>query len=366
MSNSTTSTIAAQQAAADEGDPTKISVALSKFFKNYKRVVLGLFIFAFSSWQLSILSKPKTFFPSYPSSPPYSSNKAKFKMSPLTAFSNIIMSVIGNGLVGMSRGVKCCPDENNPKRPKPMKGGGQVQRGGDRQTKGKQEDVGDIISNISFQWGDDDWKPFDIYSDNIGWPYDQMYINPSFTFSYWLGRSQMISWMIPRQIFQAILLILSNFSIAKPRKGSKKNNPDSSFLWFTRFLVTLILPFVFVFSLAASTFVAIFSTIWGGFFQHLIDWNFSGLLWGFFLTWLLVLYNMVVQPLELFASLFTIPFLYGGKNFVKENFGSWNKDKKSNKPAGYKELIYFMLAITLSAVAYNSFMPVIKGHVNIN
>ena len=158
-----------------------------------------------------------------------------------------------------------------------------------------------------------------------------MYINPSFTFSYWLGRSQMISWMIPRQIFQAILLILSNFSIAKPRKGSQKRNPDSSFLWFTRFLVTLILPFVFVFSLAASTFVAIFSTIWGGFFQHLIDWNFSGLLWGFFLTWLLVLYNMVVQPLELFASLFTIPFLYGGKNFVKENFSSWNKDKKSNK-----------------------------------
>ena len=121
-----------------------------------------------------------------------------------------------------------------------------------------------------------------------------------------------------------------------------------------------------MFSLAASTFVAIFSTIWGGFFQHLIDWNFSGLLWGFFLTWLLVLYNMVVQPLELFASLFTIPFLYGGKNFVKENFSSWNKDKKSNKPAGYKELIYFMLAITLSAVAYNSFMPVIKGQVNIN
>jgi|TARA_B110000483_G_scaffold184623_1_gene218395 hypothetical protein len=350
---STFSTIAGQKAALTEEDPTQMSVAVGKAFQNYKRVIFGLLIFAFSSWQLSILDDPKRFFPSHPENPPYASEKARFKMSPLTAFWNILLSFMGNGLVGMSRGMKCCPKESRME--KRMRGGGRskrpniTQRGGD-------EERGDILSNTSLTWGDDEWKPFDIYSNKIGWPYDEMYISPVISFGYWLGRSQMLSWMIPRQIFQAILLILANFTIA-PK--TKKGKTDSSFLWFTRFIVTLILPFVLVFSLAASIVVAVISTIWGGFFQHIFDGNFVGFLWGFFLTWILIIYNVIVQPLELLFSLFTIPFFGGGKNFVKENFSSWHR--QGDKPAGYKQIISFVLTITIMAISFNSFSPMIIG-----
>jgi hypothetical protein len=362
---STFSTIAGQKAALTEEDPTQMSVAFGKAFQNYKRVVFGLLIFAFSSWQLSILDDPKRFFPSHPENPPYASEKARFKMSPLTAFWNILLSFMGNGLVGMSRGMKCCPKkearmgrvgagirEGHSKRSKVQRGGG---------NKGEEE-CGDILSNTSFTWGDDEWKPFDIYSNKIGWPYDEMYISPEISFSYWLGRSQMLSWMIPRQIFQAILLILANFAIA-PK--TKKGKIDSSFLWFTRFLVTLILPFVFVFSLAFSIVVAVISTIWGGFFQHIFDGNFVGFLWGFFFTWMLIIYNVIVQPLELLFSLFTIPFFWGGKKFVRENFSSWNKEKDGSNgkssPAGYQQLISFVSTISIMAISFNSFGPMIMG-----
>lgn len=358
------STIAGQNAAAAEADPTQMNVAVSKAFKNYKKVIYGLLFFAFSSWQLSILKDPKSFFPSHPEEPPYASEKARFKMSPLTAFWNILLSFMGNGLVGMSRGMKCCPKEARMERVgagrRPMGGGGHskrskvVQRGG-----GDEEECGDILSNTSLTWGDDEWKPFDIYSNKIGWPYDEMYISPKISFGYWLGRSQMVSWMIPRQIFQAILLILANFAIA-PKTGKGKNKTDSSFLWFTRFIVTLILPFVFVFSLAASIIIAVISTIWGGFFQPIFDGNFVGFLWGICLTWILIIYNVIAQPLELLFSLFTIPFLYGGKKFVKENFSSWKKEGKDGV-AGYKQIISFALTITIMAISFNSFSPMIMG-----
>jgi hypothetical protein len=367
------STIAGQNAAATEEDPTQMSVAVGKAVQNYKRVIFGLLIFAFSSWQLSILDDteeftgPKYYFPSNPEKPPYASEKARFKMSPLTAFWNILLSFMGNGLVGMSRGMKCCPKEARMERvgaSSTIRRKGQnakvghskrqkVQRGGDKD----KEECGDILSNTSITWGDDEWKPFDIYSNKIGWPYDEMYISPEISFSYWLGRSQMVSWMIPRQIFQAILLILKNFAI--PKKGTGRNNTDSSFIWFTRFLVTLILPFVFMFSLVASTIVSVISTIWGGFFQHILDGNFVGLLWGFFLTWILIIYNIIAQPLELLFSLFTIPFLNGGKKFVKENFSSWHKDGKG--VAGYKQIISAALTISIIAISFNSFSPMIMG-----
>lgn len=358
------STIAGKNAAATEEDPTQMSVAVGKAFTNYKRVIFGLLIFAFSSWQLSILDEsnpdfgPKKFFPSNPENTPYASEKARFKMSPLTAFWNILLSFMGNGLVGMSRGMKCCPKEARMEKRKIHRGGyskrSKVQRGAGKD----EEECGDILSNTSLTWGNDEWKPFDIYSNKIGWPYDEMYISPEISFSYWLGRSQMVSWMIPRQIFQAILLILANFAI--PKKGKGKNGTDSSFLWFTRLLVTLILPFVFVFSLVASTIVAVISTIWGGFFQHLLDGNFTGLLWGFFLTWILIIYNVIAQPLELLASLFTIPFIHGGKKFVKENFSSWKKEGKEGV-AGYKQIISFMLTISIMAISFNAFSPMIMG-----
>ena len=48
-------------------------------------------------------------YPSNENAPPYSSRKGKFDMDPLQAFLNIVMSTISGGLIGLSRGVKCCP-----------------------------------------------------------------------------------------------------------------------------------------------------------------------------------------------------------------------------------------------------------------
>ena len=129
-------------------DPKKPSVIVKKILTGLLTICLGVAIFTFSSWQLPVIietincmyknrsDKPCPF-PSNENAPPYSSRKGDFDMDPFQAFINIIMSTLSGGLIGLSRGVKCCKNrgENLPvaqaipvatRADKKMKGGGFV------------------------------------------------------------------------------------------------------------------------------------------------------------------------------------------------------------------------------------------------
>ena len=185
-------------------DPKKPSTIAKKILKGLLLIVLAVAIWTLSSWQLPVIietinclyknrpDKPCPY-PSNENAPPYSSKKGKFDMDPFQAFLNIVMSTLSGGLIGLSRGVRCCPS-TSLRRARFMRGG---MKGGN-------------IANELTKFKLDGWKPFDIYTDNIGWPYDEVEKGFTFGFGYWLGLSQIKSWSIPRQMAQGIFLFLAN------------------------------------------------------------------------------------------------------------------------------------------------------------
>lgn len=328
----------------EKEDPKKASVIANKIFKGMGYIILGIAVFTLSSWQLSIIyettncmgdynAEKPCFFPTNENAPPYSSKKGTYDMDPFQAFLNIIMSTVGGGLIGLSRGVKCCPKKDNIVQNGGMKGG---MKGGN---------APNPLSKFSLQIGETSWKPFDIYSKDIGWPYDETKKGLPFGFNYWLGSSQIKSWAVARQVVQGIFLFLANLMTVT---GDTTN-------WVLRFVVTLCLPIIFTTMMLLSWIVSIFATIWGGFGQHLFTGNLAGCVWGFFCTWALVLYNIFLQNAEFIASLFIIPLIGNerGSRFIKTNWASM-------KNGGYKEIVLGSAFLSFIGVVLYAFSPLLS------
>ena len=327
-------------------NPKSAQVIAKKIGTGLIAICLVVGIFTFSSWQLSIitetvnclyknkLDKPCPY-PGNENAPPYRSKALPgWNMDPITAFINILMSVFSDGLLGLARGVKCCKKDKIPtmegtpivKATPIMKGGGTSDNG---------------FSNINLQFGDMGWKPFDIHSDNIGWPYDEVKSNFPFSFNYWLGSSQIKSWVIPRQLLQATLLFFAN--LMSPKMGETG-------AWFSRFIITAFIPLIFGLLYASSHFVSLAATAWGGFFQHLFSGNFGAAAWGFFFTWILMIYNFIIQAMELMASFFIIPWLGGGRSWIKANWQSMNN-------GGFREIILTTASLAFVGTVLYAFSP---------
>jgi len=325
-------------------DPKKPIVIAKKIGTGLLLIILAVATFTLSSWQLSVIKETLNCshknndpdnscpYPTNENAPPYNSSRGKYKMDPFQAFLNIIMSTLSGGLIGLSRGVKCCPTipKTNTKYKGGMKGGG--------------GDMVNELTKFNLQIGGKGWKPFDIYSNNIGWPYDEVKKDFPFGFNYWLGSSQIKSWSIARQVVQGIFSFLAN--LMNPNIGNTVS-------WFMKFVITLFIPVIFVSMLLLSWVISIIATIWGGFLQHIFTGNFAGCVWGFFCTWALVIYNIFVQNTELLGSFFVIPALRGGNNWVKTNW-------QSMKKGGYREIILGSAFISFIGVVLYAFAPLLN------
>ena len=314
-------------------DPKQPKVIAKKIFTGLGYIILAVAVFTLSSWQLPVIietancmyenipDKPCPY-PTDENSSPYNSSSGKYDMDPFQAFLNIIMSTLSGGLIGLSRGVKCC-------KKKPMKGGGNKD---------------DPLAKFNLRIGVNEWKPFDMHSNNIGWPYDEVKKDFPFGFNYWLGSSQMKSWSIPRQFIQGLFLFFAN--LMNPEMGN-------TVYWVIKFVITLFIPVIFSAMLLLSPVIILISTIWGGFLQHIFKGNLAGCIWGFFCTWALVIYNLFIQPIELLGSFFVIPALRGGNTWVKSNWLSMKND-------GYREIILGSAFISFIGVVLYAFEPLLS------
>ena len=100
-------------------DPKQPKVIAKKIFTGLGYIILAVAVFTLSSWQLPVIietvncmhknspDKPCPY-PTDENAPPYNSSRGKYDMDPFQAFLNIIMSTLSGGLIGLSRGVKCC------------------------------------------------------------------------------------------------------------------------------------------------------------------------------------------------------------------------------------------------------------------
>ena len=139
---------------------------------------------------------------------------------------------------------------------------------------------------------------------------------------------------------------------------NKKGNKFSSIVswraytnkWFSRFVITAFIPLIFGLLYAVSHFVSLGATLWGGFFQHLFNGNFGAAAWGFFFTWLLMIYNFMIQPMELMASFFIIPWLRGGRSWIKANW-------QSMKNGGFREIILTTASLAFVGTVLYAFYP---------
>lgn len=330
----------------EKEDPKSPGVIAKKIIQGLIFIILAVAVWTMSSWQLPVIvetvncmfknrpDKPCPF-PTNENAPPYSSRKGKFDMDPFQAFLNIVMSTLSGGLIGLSRGVKCCPPGGNL----PVATAVPVMKGGM-----KGGNVANELTKFNLQIGDMGWKPFDIYSNNIGWPYDEVKKDFPFGFNYWLGSSQIKSWSIPRQVAQGIFLFLAN--LMNPEMGETMS-------WAMKGLITTLLPVIFTTMLSWAWIVSLISTIWGGFFQHIFNGNFAGMVWGFFATWALIIFNMFIQPMELLGSFFVIPGLRGGRQWVKANW-------RSTKNGGYREIVLTTAFVAFIGVVLSAFYPLLS------
>lgn len=316
-------------------DPKKASVITKKIFSGLFAIILAVGVFTISSWQLPVIfdtvncmknSKKPCPYPANENAPPYNSKNGTYDMDPLQALLNILYSVIAGFAVGITK-PQCCNGQS---------GGGPPSK--------IQRSDGNILTKFNLQIGGTGWKPFDIYSSNIGWPYDEVKKDATFGFNYWLGASQIKSWVIPRQLIQCMFLFSAN--LMDPKIG-----PTAA--WFTRFVITVSLPFIFIGMLFMSGLVSVIATIWGGFLQHIFAGNLAGCIWGFFCTWALIIFNLVVQPIELLGSFFLIPTISNGTEWVQHNW-----DKKSM--GGYREIVLGMSFVSFIAVVLASFAPLLS------
>tara|TARA_B110000967_G_C18618341_1_gene427537 strand:- start:73 stop:708 length:636 start_codon:yes stop_codon:yes gene_type:complete len=202
----------------------------------------------------------------------------------------------------------------------------------------------DPLAKFNLRIGGNEWKPFDMHSNNIGWPYDEVKKDFPFGFNYWLGSSQMKSWSIPRQFIQGLFLFFAN--LMNPEMGN-------TVYWVIKFVITLFIPVIFSAMLLLSPVIILISTIWGGFLQHIFKGNLAGCIWGFFCTWALVIYNLFIQPIELLGSFFVIPALRGGNTWVKSNWLSMKND-------GYREIILGSAFISFIGVVLYAFEPLLS------
>ena len=313
-------------------DPKKPSVIVKKIGMGLLKITLAVAVFTMSSWMLPVifntiecLNKQGSMcpFPANENAPPYASRTGKYNMDPFQAFLNIIMSTLSGGLIGLSRGVKCC-DKKSPNNPF-MKGGG----------------TSNALTKIKLQIGGVPWKPFDIYSKDIGWPYDQVGSQFTFGFNYWLGSTQIKAWSIPRQMVQIFFLFLANLMDKEMGEG---------FAWVAKFVITLFLPVIFVAMLYIGLYVSAIATFWGGFLSHLMEGDFPGMIWGFFCTFYLMVFNVPVQGIEMLGSIFLIPAMNEGSSYVKTNW-------LSTKNGGYREIILGGSFLAFIIVVLSAFAP---------
>ena len=330
-------------------DPKNGGVIATKIGKGFGYICLVVALFTLSSWQLPLITNTincyygkekykQCPYPANINAPPYNSNiSGKSGMDTTSAFQNVLMSVIADGLSGLAQ-------------PPKQRFVGKRQRGGGINSNkvgvssggaGTGNSNAGGLSNVSIQWGDTKWKPFDLHSKDIGWPYDDAIKEPFVSFEYWLAKSQILAWSAPRQMLQAGFLFLANFM--DPQQ-------DESVTWLARFVITCILPIILIVYFLLSGFVSFFTTIWGGFFQHIIDGNIAAVIWGFFFTWAITLYNIFAQPFELLFSYFVIPWGSGGRGWIKSNWRTF----KNN---GYREIILWASFIAFMAVVISAFKP---------
>ena len=132
-------------------------------------------------------------------------------------------------------------------------------------------------------------------------------------------------------------------------------NPEmgETMSWAMKGLITTLLPVIFTTMLSWAWIVSLISTIWGGFFQHIFNGNFAGMVWGFFATWALIIFNMFIQPMELLGSFFVIPGLRGGRQWVKANW-------RSTKNGGYREIVLTTAFVAFIGVVLSAFYPLLS------
>lgn len=326
-------------------DPKSPGVIIKKILSGIAAIVLGLALFRMASWQLAIfkdtascanINSKSCPYPADENAAPYRTKSGKnLLMDPVKAFLNIIMSFLADGLIGLSKGMECCDGS------KKMSGGDLNKANKD--LKGVKSHKS-MASNINLNFGGESWKPFDVTS--TGWPYTESQTAFPFTFGYWLGSSQIKAWSIPRQLIQGFFMFLENFM---------NENKLGKFEYFTRFILTCSVIPIFAMMVSFGWIATLFSTIWGGFLQHIFAGNFIAMIWGFFLTWALVIFNAIVQPIELFASFFLIPAGSQGMNWGSHNF-------KSMKNGGYREIILSVSFLAFVGVVVNAFMPLINSN----
>ena len=325
-------------------NPKSAGVIVKKILSGIFAIILGLALFRMASWQLAVfkdtaacanLNSQYCPYPADENSPPYRTKTGKnLLMDPVKAFLNIIMSFFADGLIGLSKGMECCDGSTK------MSGGDATNVKNSNTMKSPKS----MTSNINLNIGGESWKPFDVTS--IGWPYTESQTAFPFTFSYWLGSSQIKAWSIPRQLLQGFFMFLENFMNEKKL---------GKFEYITRFILTCSVMPIFALMLSFGWIATLFSTIWGGFLQHIFNGNFIAMGWGFFLTWALVIFNVIVQPIELLASFFMIPAGSQGVNWGSHNF-------KSMKNGGYREIILSASFLAFVGVVINAFMPLINDN----
>jgi len=267
-------------------------------------ILVFFLIFTMSSWQMALIyatnkcmdPKEPCPYPANEKTKPYFSEYEKWEnYGPVQAFLSIFLNTISGGLLSFSKGSQCCDNKPIVKKP--------VSTKKELNLPIKAHYVPTKPMTILMNGAN--WGPFDVHNDIIGWPYDGI-VYSSVGFKYWLATSQIKAWAIPRQLVQTVFLFLAGL-MSYPETVKNNDSEKGSLQYYMKFAITLFLPLILLTMVALSFIISLLATIWGGFFQHILEGNLPGLIWGFFLTWILVIYNMIIQPISLLASFFIIP-----------------------------------------------------------
>ena len=331
----------------EQEDPKSAKVIFKKIGLGMLWIFIGLLIFTLSSAQISLIAQSVYCKPGekgvcpYPGDPdaiPYKGAQKQGKaapMSPLRALADVGIGVVANALMGMetptgTKGTKV-KMKGGARKVKPQRGGYNLN--------------GSKINDIRLQWGSEGWRPFDVRSGPVGWPYKGNPTEP-YGIEEWLAKTQITAWSIPRQWLQAVFTTLANFISMEGKIGQA-----------SRFIITLFMQAILTILYLAAPFVAAIVTFWGGFVRNIFDGDLAGLVWGFFFTWAIILYNMLIQPMELLASFFVIPFTTDGVNWIK-------LAGQSVRDGGFREIILAISCLIYFIVVLTAFMPLINASQN--
>ena len=156
------------------------------------------------------------------------------------------------------------------------------------------------------------WRPFDIFNGPVQFPYDLSDKQSPwyfFNFKQWFGNMQITSWSMCRGILHGYLFLFRSFITTK--------NPKINY--WTRLIVTILLPFIISIAVIISPFVTwvinVWSTFKGG--QDSILWSII----SFFIPFI-IFPTMFLQILQLIAYTFIGGILGSGQQQLTTNLHS--------------------------------------------